>query len=652
MKCKKIWSTLLATALCAALLLSGCTSTSDQSSASAQNVGSVVSTDDYAALPGYVSLDEDDLNENWNTGTVTEITLSGSGVTVSGNGVSVNGATVTITSPGTYHISGTLSDGQIVVDSAADGNVWLVLDGANITCSNSAPLYIKSADNTILTLAEGSENSLTDGAVYENLDADNEPNAALFSKDDLTINGGGSLTVNGNYNNGIQSKDDLRIVNGTVTVTAVNDGVKGKDKLGIFGGVLNVTSGSNALRSDNETEADMGRVYIAGGTITAVATGDAVDAEHYLLVTGGALALTSGGGSENAPAKTEREAGRFTGGGFADGFIDSTDTSNATSGKGLKADVDVTLLGGTIAADCADDAVHSNGDVTIDGADLTISTGDDGVHADGTASILSGNLDILRCYEGIEGVSILLAGGDISVVADDDGVNANGDEFSGSSLLTISGGTIHVNAAGDGIDSNGAVVQTGGNVYVDGPINDGNGALDYTTTYVLSGGVLVAAGSSGMAMSLSDSSTIYSVLAGWDSQQSAGSTVTLTDADGNTVLEYAPGKSFSSIVLASPDIKQGASYTVSCAGVELGSFTASSACSTVGNIRSMGSMGGGFGKGGMTAPDGSSGATTVQPPDGTGTPPTGTVPDGSTGAMPQRPGQDQTANEATSGTAT
>lgn len=257
---------------------------------------------------------EEKLDASWNEKSAVKITLNGDSVTADDKNVEVDGSKVTITGAGTYVFSGTISDGQIVVDSDDKDSVRLVLNGAEITCSNSSAIWVKAGD-TIITLADGTENTLTDGAEYTTDSEDDEPKAAVYAKDDLTFNGSGSLTVNGNYKNGIQCKDALKFVSGTYTITAANNGLVGKDSVSIKDGTYTITSGGDGIKSTNTDETDKGYVIIDGGTFTITAEGDGIQAETLLRVNDGDFTITTGGGSENAVQKNGMGGGGPIGGG-------------------------------------------------------------------------------------------------------------------------------------------------------------------------------------------------------------------------------------------------------------------------------------------------------------------------------------------------
>lgn len=564
-----------------------------------------------AKMEELVSFDEDDLNAAWSENDATMIALNGASAQVTGSGASANGGTVSITDTGTYVLSGQLDDGQVVIDNQDDGVVHVVLNGVRLAKSDGAPFYIKEAGKVVVTLQDGTANSISDGDTYVFPDAStDEPNAPLFSKADLTINGSGKLTVEANYDDGIVSKDDLKIVSGILEVKAADDAIKGKDRVAIQDGTFAIEAGGDGIKSTNAEEADKGWVAIAGGSFNIQAGSDGIQAETTLLADGGTFELKTGGGSENGETHVEEGGFGGWGGGFGGGSggpsgapageaaaaateAASGSASDATaetaaessSAKGLKAGAELTINGGTFAIDSADDAVHSNGNVTIAGGELSAATGDDGIHADATVTITGGAIDITKSYEGIEGAVIVVNGGDIRVAATDDGINVAGgndantgsgaprDSFSADpdARLEINGGTVYVDAAGDGLDSNGSITMTGGTVLVNGPTGSGNGSLDYDGSFEMSGGFLIAAGSAGMVQATSESSSQNAVLMTFPQTQQAGTIVRLEDGQGRAVATFAPSKAYQAVLISSPELKQGETYTLYSGGSSTGS---------------------------------------------------------------------------------
>lgn len=538
---------------------------------------------------------DEDFLESYDASLATTITLTGTSATISGNGAKLSGNTVTISDVGTYVLSGELTDGQVLVDAEKTDTVHLVLNGVSLTNTSSAPLYIKQCEKLILTLAEGSQNSIADTANYIFETDTDEPDAALFSKSDLTINGGGSLTVSANYHNGIASKDNLVITNGNITITAVNDAIRGKDSVTIANGTFNLTAGGDGIKSNNDTDTALGFVIIDGGSYVISAENDGIQAETALIVTGGNFDITCGGGSTVSAAQSDSGMGEMPQGNMPQGDMSNmpqggppsdmagrmpgeqqqTTEEDSISQKGLKGGSSVEITGGTFMLSCVDDTVHSNGDVTISGGNFTLASDDDGLHADGDLMISGGNINITQCYEGLEGSNVVISDGIIQLVARDDGINSAGgsdepttETFRGpgggnsNCNITITGGTVTVDAAGDGLDANGSLTIEGGLVIVNGPTNSGNGALDYDGSGIITGGTLIAAGSSGMAQAPGSDSTQPVLSVTFSQAQEAGTVVNLADKDGNLIISYASAKRFQNIVISSSLLKTGETYTL------------------------------------------------------------------------------------------
>lgn len=540
------------------------------------------------------------------------IYLGGASATYSGSGVTINGGTVTITNAGTYVVTGTLDDGQIVVDTEDKESVWIILSGVDITSDTNAAIYVTNAKKTIISAASGTTNTLTDSKNYTYaVEADEEPNACIFSKDDLVISGNGALVVNGNFNNGIASKDTLEITNINLTVNSVNNGIKGKDCLIIKSGNITVNSEGDGLKSDNTSDSLLGYILIEGGNVTITAAEDGIQAETCLKITGGTIDITTGNGSGTASTSS------FWGGG---------NTTSDISKKGLKAGIDITITGGKITVDSEDDSLHTNNSIEITGGTMEFSSGDDGIHSDTELVIGGGAINVIKSYEGVESAKIVINDGTVQVVSSDDGINAAGgndssaqagrpgmNNFSSSTgSVEINGGYVYLNASGDGLDSNGSVTVTGGTVIIDGPEDSGNGAFDYDGTFNMSGGILIAAGSSGMLQTISTSSSQYCISTVTTSYQSGGTLFNISDSDGNSIVTYEPSKKYNSVVVCAPNIENGKTYTASVGGSSTGkanenglysggSYSGGTAVGTVtisSIISSIGS-GGGMNGGGM-----------------------------------------------------
>ncbi|WP_426451304.1 carbohydrate-binding domain-containing protein [Paenibacillus sp. S-38] len=538
-----------------------------------------------------VEYSDNDLYSDWKNDNPIYMELSAAGASIKGTGAEVKDHTVTITAGGTYVLSGLWEEGQIVVDAAKEDKVRIVLNGVEIHSKISSAIYVKQADKTVITVQEGTTNVISDGAEYTAVDESGEPNAAIYSKDDLTFNGTGALTVQGNYNNGITSKDDLKITGGSITVRAADDGVQGKDLVAVKEGTLTIEAAGDGIKATNDTDADKGLVSIEAGTFSIKAGKDGIQAASAVQVNGGSFTISSGGGSANAPAKAKEEMGGMRGTPQAAAST-TTAAEETESGKAIKAGSLISIAGGTIGIDSADDAIHSNNTVTIAGGELSITSGDDGIHADSNTVISGGKTIITKSYEGVEGSNVTISGGEVQVTASDDGINVSGgadgsstnerpgqNSFSSTgsnNMLTVTGGTVQVNSTGDGLDANGSMQISGGTVYVSGPSANGNGALDYDGSLNYTGGVLVAAGSSGMAQAPSDQSTAYSILMTYSQAQPAGTVVELKNQSGKSIASFTSEKSFQSIVIGSPELQKDGAYALYTGGAKTVEFTIAS----------------------------------------------------------------------------
>ncbi|MBE6845281.1 MAG: carbohydrate-binding domain-containing protein [Ruminococcus sp.] len=654
------------------VLMTGCekqtnSSVTEEKGITSQALESTENSTDSGTVAGELSEYSDyfsnfDLQSDYNNVTA-DIKLNGDDVQISGSGAEFSDKIISITTGGTFVFSGVLDDGQIFVN--AEENVQLVFNGVNITNLSSAPVYVENAKNVAVTLVDNTENVLSDTENYVFSDTDaNEPDAALFSKDDLSINGNGSLTVNANYNEGIATKNDLRISGGKIAVNSKGDSVKGKDSVVVQNADITINSEADGIKTTNTEETDKGFVVFESGNFDITAQNDAVQSENFLNVNGGTFNIMTGEGA--AAAQTDMESAGFGGRDRMDrDFImqeNQADDEITESQKGLKSNTVINVNGGAISADCSDDAVHAAVDIQINGGELSLSSGDDGIHCDNNIKIANGNIRVLNSYEGIEGIVIDVDGGYLDIVSSDDCFNSS-DGTGGSMdpmavsencVLNINDGYVYVNSGGDALDSNGILNINGGLVLVDGPENDGNSALDSGSEINVNGGTLIAAGSSGMLELPNETSGQNVIVAAFENEVSGSTPVYLTDENGDVLFSYIPSKKYSAVIISSPEITTGSEYSVycggtvtkagdsinywkeyseesSCSGGELiGNVTVSSTVTTVGNISS-GMMGGGKmgGFGGQMPPDGEMG-------DGFGgqMPPDGEMGDGFGGQMP------------------
>ncbi len=517
---------------------------------------------------------------------------------VTGGAVDVKGTTVTITDPGVYNVSGKCPDGKIVISAAKGNEVTLVLNGLDLKSANGSVIECTSGKLLTLYLEDGSENTLSDTENYTFADGETEPDGAVYSKSDTVIAGGGKLTVNGAYKDGIKCKDTLSIDCGSLTVNAADDGITGKDCVVIQNGGYTVNAGGDGIKSSNSEDASLGYVTINGGNFEINSDADGIQAQTALSVKGGKFRIVSGGADADAEIKASSGGNPFD----RDFFSESADTSDTVSQKGLKAGADLIVADGEISIKAADDSIHSNGGVSINGGKLTLSSCDDGIHADELLSISDGRVSVTKSYEGLEGKDIDISGGVIDVTAVDDGLNAaggdNGDYFGFNSAendyyISISGGEITVNSGGDGIDSNGTIAQSGGTVTVYGPTNTGNGALDYLKSYAVSGGTLIALGSRGMAQAPGTlSQPCLSIYA----DVSANSVIEVRGEDGGVILGTTTPKNCQSLIFTCEQFKSGSKYGIYANGTLLSEVTATDGIS--GDGATAEGMGGGFGHGG------------------------------------------------------
>lgn len=430
-----------------------------------------------------------------------KITLSGSGASSNSDAVQVSGSTVTITDEGTYIISGTLNDGMIVVSAEDTDKIQLVLDNVEITSSASAAIYVLEANKVFITTASNSENTLANGGEYVAID-DNNIDAVIFSKSDLTLNGAGTLTINAVAGHGVVSKDDLVITSGTYEIMAESQGISGKNSVRIANGTYTITSGKDGIHAENADDTSLGFLYIAGGTFMITADGDGMSAVSYMQIEDGSFTITTAEGSASVTMTTDSmDFGHR--GGFQDQTTTTTTVNDSTSQKGIKADGAITIAGGTFVTDTADDSIHSNSDILITSGKFELKSGDDGIHSDAAVTIQHGDFTIAYCYEGIEGLSVTIDDGTFDITSVDDGINAGGgtdssgfggarpgqEQFGSSSdsFITINGGNFVIVSKGDCIDSNGALTINGGTL--DLTCNgSGNTAVDCDSTYTNNGG--------------------------------------------------------------------------------------------------------------------------------------------------------------------
>lgn len=465
--------------------------------------------------------EDDDFDLDYEDSEYTTIALSDGSSSYEGDNVEIVGDVITIVDEGTFVISGSLSNGQVVIDTTSETKLKVILDGVSITNTTTSAFYIKQADKVYLTLADDTINTLN-STIDESLFVEDETDvdAALYSADDLTINGLGTLNIYSEDGNGITSKDDLIITSG----------------------IFNVESDLNGFEVNDS-----------------------------LSISDGTFAITTAGGYENAP---DKEAADSSGGGqtgpgnFGWGSSSSTttDDDDDLSRKAMKCDTLIYIEGGTFVIDAYDDAIHSNTNTYITGGTFSILTADDGITSEFNTVIDGGDIEIGYCYEGLEGQRVTINGGRVNIYSMDDGINASPSDIDSdddSVYIKITGGniTIDSNDEGDGIDSNGSIYITGGYTLISATTTVTDTPLDYEDEAIITGGTFIGSGVDGQTTSnFTDGTTQGAIL--YDLGTTQNSQVTLTDSEGNVIVQYTPTKSFDSVIMSSPDIKQGETYTL------------------------------------------------------------------------------------------
>jgi hypothetical protein len=547
-----------------------------------------------------------DMDDTWDAGAATEIALAGTGATVTGAGATVSGSTVTVSQAGTYVVSGQL-DGSIVVDATSDDKIQLVLNGATINAADGPAVWVKQADKVFVTLAAGTENALTDTITYTLEDGEDEPNATLFSKDDLTINGQGALSITGNYMHAVNSKDDLVITGGTFDVTAAEDALRGHDCVKICGGIFQITSGEDAIKSNKDDDGTKGYVSIDGGTFSINAGDDAIHAETVLQVNGGNIDIT---------ACSEGLEGEQV-------YVNDGTVNVVSSDDGINAAARSTVTGGSASFDFGDatfDAPQNETGVTGEGDQGDAPQMPDGEGQDGQGDAPempdnAGDFDPGNAGDSApempdgaqtpDGFDPMQNSDSDASGADDANVDPNDSDFdftqmgggmggmagaSESCLIQINGGTITIYAGGDGIDSNGSVEITGGTLLVSGPASSADSALDYESSATISGGTVIFAGPSGMAENFTSGTQPFAMV---NASGKAGSTVTLMDQNGQSIASLTVKNAFDCVIVSCPDVQEGESVTVDIDGQQTTATVSTTATSTGGFGGGMGAGGGG-----------------------------------------------------------
>lgn len=517
-----------------------------------------------------------DRNSQYTANGSVRIELNGNTATATSNSVLIEGSTITLTAEQTYILSGHLEQGKIVIDAGENDKPQLVFEGVTVNSKTSA-LEIIEADKVFITLADGTENAFT-GA-----------EAAVYSKQDLTFNGAGSLTVSSTASHGITCKDDLVFTGGRYTVNSASHGLDANDSIRITGDVsMTVEAGKDGIHCENSDDSEKGFVYAEQGNLKITAQGDGISAGSYVKLLNDNVTITAGGGSVNGNKANSGSFWDFMGGGRPPRprAVENTTTEETTSMKGVKAVGEITLHNGTFLMDTADDTIHSNSAITVNGGSFEFSSGDDAFHADETLTINAGTFNIKTSYEALEAHKIYVRGGELELHAKDDGINAAGGQdssgteggrdgmfgggrpgghFGGGNstgLIEVSGGSLKIYSSGDCLDANGSITISGGALYVTNPTSGDTSVLDSDNGAAITGGSFIGVGASAMmAQSFANHST-QGVIAGTVGSQKAGTTVTVTDTAGNTLVSFEAEYDFVLVILSTPEMVKGETYTL------------------------------------------------------------------------------------------
>jgi len=439
------------------------------------------------------------------------IVLKGSTAEFKGGGVSITGNIVTISSGGEYTVTGTLDNGQIVINTGEDPtDVILTLDNANISNSNDAAIHVVQANSVTIVLPQGTQNSLVSGQESDmQLVNENSSGGAIFSEDDLDFDGEGSIKICGYINTAISCKDDVKIFGGNIELIAANNGIKGSESVQISGGNVTVTSQNDGIKSSSAKKEGKGFVEISGGNVTVTSGGDGISAETDLNISGGNISVTTNGNYE------------------------------LVSCRALKANTAMNISGGTFNLASSDHALHSSAGINISGGTFNlVSTARKGINASANIEISGGEIKIDSADDGIETkTDVIISGGNIEILSDANGIKA-GEAGTGfgpvSGYVTVSGGSLRINALGDGIDAEAELIADGGTVFSLGTSKSLKGFTGGTQSF------------------------INCTLGG-----SEGAEASITAADGASVDTMTASFNFNTVLYTSPNLTSGTAYTLS-----------------------------------------------------------------------------------------
>lgn len=508
------------------------------------------------------------------------------------DGVTQSGSVYTITKAGEYTVAGLLSEGQLIVDAGDENEVTIVLNGTSITCSSGSPIYVKNASEVKIKSEENSFNEVIDNRAEATEDSsDDAGNAAIYATCDLKLVGKGALVVTGNYNNGIQSKDDLSIKNVIVKVTAVNNAVKGNDAVDIeSGNIIAISDKGDGIKTSNSSISNKGNqngiVTITGGNIDVYAACDGIDAAYGVDISGdgnlniytdtyseyseevtssGSSSGTSAGhgssGNKTASANTvsyvaasdtiANAPGGFGGGNM--GGMDGQNGGNKAGGDRPGMPGDFNESGNSSGQSYSTKGIKAESEISISGFTINICSTDDGIHANSDSGVLETGED----GKG----TIVINGGSITISSTDDGINACTGDGKTSPIVNVTAGYIDITTASgdtDGIDSNGNYVQTGRFVLVKGGSSSGNvsGSIDVDGTVTITGGTCVALG--GVCKTPVNSANAYVL----SSVSFSSGSYSLKNSSGKEVISFTVDGTFGNGWICSDTLVTGTSYTL------------------------------------------------------------------------------------------
>ena len=459
------------------------------------------------------------------------INLSDNTISCSSKSVTVKGTTAVINGEGTYVISGKLNDGMIIVNAGELDKVQIVLDNATINSATCAPIYVAAADKVFVTLADNSENTLSNGGAFTPIDSNNI-DAAIYSTQDITFNGNGKLTVDSPAGHGIFTKDDLVFASGSYTVTSLLRGVDANDSVRIKDASISITSGKDGVRSQNADDTTKGFIYMKNGTLKVTAKGDGISAGSYLQIDEGSVKV-----------KTESE-------------------DETVSSKALKSDTNIAINGGKLTLEATDDAINANQNISITAGTLSIKTKDDAISATKLLKISGGTLDITECYEGLDSTKIEISGGKINIVSTNDAIAVSLKDTTATAednVLKIEGGELLLKTSGDGIDVKGSFVMLSGKVELYAPRLSSSDIISCEGSAAILGGTFVGFGWNKPTLTF-DSKNMAIISATLEGSENSAFTV--KDSSGKEIVSLTAKASYGEAFVCCADLVKGATYSV------------------------------------------------------------------------------------------